>query len=292
MTYGQDQTLTVLVVTRNHEDYIAEALESVHLQRDVVISRLVVSDDCSTDRTVEVAREVIERLGMSADVVESMEQMGITPHYERLFSGLDTDLVAVLEGDDYWFDSLKLNRQLALLRTYPYTSACALGYLQYHQDTGDLEGRVFGEGSLSIMSTEDLVRGGDGFGFSNMVYRTAALRRIPQVFYSLKSYDWITNVLVSREAPLVRLDVPGIIHRVSPSGAWAGLDLAEQLRSFIETIESYVPHCDDYLAGLLEEKAAELRLELDPAPTPVPEVPTFARRMKAAIRLLIGTRSV
>ena len=291
MKYGQDETLTVLVVTRNHQDFIAEALQSVHMQRDVEIARLVVSDDCSTDRTVEVAHDVLRRLEMKAEVLESTEQMGITPHYEKLFSGVDTDLVAVLEGDDYWFDSLKLSRQLSLLRDYPYTSACALGYMQYHHATRALEGRNFGSGELSIMSTEDLVKGGDGLGFSNMVYRTAALRRIPPEFYSLQSYDWIMNVLVSRQAPLVRLEVPGFVHRVTSTGAWGGLDLAAQLEDFVETVESYLPHSDDYLAGLLEAKLAEAREELDlaRAPESVPAAPpTLARRAKSAVKRRLG----
>ena len=290
MSYGQVESLTVLVVTRNHQDYIAQALESVYMQRGVAIDRLVVSDDCSTDRTVEVARDVIQRLGMTAEVIESAEQMGITPHYERLFSGLDTDLVAILEGDDYWFDTLKLNKQLSLLRMYPYTSACALGYIQHNQETGDIVGRDFGEGALLIMSTEDVVKGGDGFGFSNMVYRTSALRQIPPEFYSLRSYDWITNILVSRQAPLIRLDVPGVIHRCSSSGAWEGLDLEAQLETLIESIESYIVYSDDYLAGLLEQKLEQARagLELARAPEPAPVAPTPARRVKSAIKRLAG----
>jgi glycosyltransferase involved in cell wall biosynthesis len=293
MRYAQDETLSVVVITRNHQDFIAEALESVHIQRDVEIDRLVVSDDCSTDCTVAVARDVIQRLEMKAEVLESTVQMGITPHYQELFAGIDTDLVAVLEGDDYWFDSLKLNRQLNLLRDYPYTSACALGYMQYQHATRALEGRNFGAGDLSILSTEDLVRGGDGFGFSNMVYRTAALRCIPPEFYSLKSYDWITNILVSREAPLVRLDVPGFIHRVTQSGAWAGQDHAGQLEDLVNVIESYLPHSDDYLAGLLRVKLAETREALDlahaPARAPVAETsPTFVRRAKLAIKRRLG----
>ena len=138
---------------------------------------------------------------MQAEIIESARQMGIAPHYHKLFSGLDTDLVAVLEGDDYWFDTLKLYRQLSLLRTYPYTSCCSLGYLQYDENAKDVPGRAFGDGALSILGTADLVRGVDGFGFSNMVYRTPALRTIPAAFYSLNSYDWITNILVSREGP-------------------------------------------------------------------------------------------
>jgi len=288
------ETLTVLVVTRNHQDHIAQAIESVRMQRGIVIDRLVVSDDCSTDRTVEVANEVIARHGMTAEVIESPRRLGIAPHYQKLFASVETELVAVLEGDDYWFDILKLSRQLSLLHTYPYTSACALGYMHYHQTTKNFEGRSFGEGAISILGTEDIVNGEDGFGFSNMVYRTDVLRRIPSEFYLLKSYDWITNILVSREAPIIRLDIPGFVHRVTSAGAYAGLGLVGQLETFIECVESYLPYSDEYTAGLLEARLVLAKATLEhvrapePEPAPAPEPPPVTRRMKSAIKRLIG----
>jgi len=253
------ESLTVLVVTRNHQTHIARALESVYSQEGVEIDRVIVSDDASTDGTLAAIRDCLSKLGMTAEVVESAEQMGVTRHYQKLFSDIDTDLVAILEGDDYWFDRTKLQRQVSLLHKYPYTSACAFSYVIFRQETASFDSRSF-DGALSIRGTEELVMC-DGFGFSNMLYRADVLRRIPSDFYSLTTYDWIINALVSRQAPIIYVDLPGIAYRFSSAGAWSGLEPSAQTAVFVDAIKSYIPHADDYLAALLRERLSRIEAE-------------------------------
>lgn len=284
-------TLTVLVVTYNHEDYIAEALESIHLQEDVTIDRLIISDDHSTDATIEVVRETIARLGMAAEVRTSDIQRGITPHYKELFDELDTDLVAILEGDDYWFGAKKLKQQMELLRRYPHASACTLAYMLYHQERDLLEGRTC-TGDLIVLGTEDIIAGGDGFGFSNMLYRVDALRQIPPAFFTIRSYDWIVNILVSRVGPVLKLDTPGVVHRITTRGAWAGRDHAAQLEEYIDSIQSYIPHCDACTAALLVAKLTEVRERLDEvrSQAALPQPAVRVRSAPRARRAVRGTR--
>lgn len=288
MKQSSRETLTVLVVTRNQRDYIGQAIESVHMQQGVEIDRLVISDDCSTDGTPDVAREVLERLGMPGEVRESAEQMGISPHYEMLIGALDTDLVAMLEGDDWWFDRTKLARQVQLLHDYPSASACALAYLLYDESTTTMVSRTC-TSQLRILGTAELISGGDGFGFSNMLYRTGPLTRVPKAFFGLRSYDWIMNILVSREGPVLQLDVPGVVHRISSAGTWAGLDQIGQLEMLAEAIDSYIPHADEHTGSLLAAKGAEVRdvlaqLKAPAAEPAAPQPVTVRRRIKSAAK--------
>jgi len=265
------ESLTVLVVTHRHENYIAEAIESVERQEDVEINRIIISDDCSPDDTVMVARETIERLGMNAEVLESVQNMGITRHYQQLFNNLDTDLVAVLEGDDYWFSNLKLSRQVSLMREYPRASSCSQTFLLYDQDSNSMRTGDFGSGALSILGTETLIRERAGYCFSNMMYRVDSLRRIPQEIYSIPTaYDWIVNILVSRHGPLIYQDLPGIVHRVSQNGSWEGLTLAAQRESMIEGIESYMPYLDEYSAQIFAIALGEAKRDHNEAAMPRP----------------------
>lgn len=288
MRAAGNNTLTVIVVTYNHEEYIAEALESIHMQQDVVIDRLVISDDHSTDATLDVVRATLDRLGMDAEVRTSETQRGITPHYGELFGTLETDYVAILEGDDYWFGSLKLSRQMELLAEYPHASACSLAYLLYYQERELLAGRAC-TGDLSILGTEEIIMGGDGFCFSNMLYRVSALRAIPPVFFTIRSYDWITNVLVSRVGPVLKLDTPGVVHRISSRGAWAGKDETAQLEEYIDSIEGYIPHCDACTSELFKVKLAEVQAQLKRTMSqPEPAQPAPGTRVAAKLRRILG----
>ena len=99
----------------NHEKYIAQAIESVLEQKTNFPYRLIIADDHSTDGTPGICAEYARKYPETILCILQDLNYGIIRNYECAFNTCTAKYIAILEGDDYWIDSLKLQKQLSIL---------------------------------------------------------------------------------------------------------------------------------------------------------------------------------
>jgi hypothetical protein len=107
--------VSVLVVTYNHERYLAEAIEGVVRQETSFAVELLIGEDCSTDGTRKVALDYQKRFPEVIRVITSAYNVGGGKNLERLITGARGKYIAYCDGDDWWHRSDKLQRQVAVL---------------------------------------------------------------------------------------------------------------------------------------------------------------------------------
>jgi len=129
--------LSVQLVTYNHEPYIRECIESVLMQRTDFEFEIVIGEDCSQDRTREICFEYQRKHPDKIRVLWADENV-----YNKGGNATRTrwrcrgEYIALLEGDDYWTDPLKLQKQVDLMRK---TGAiCCVANYQIRQRDGRL----------------------------------------------------------------------------------------------------------------------------------------------------------
>ena len=125
---NQDIKVTVRCITYNQKDYIRQSLDGFVMQRTNFRFEAIVHDDASTDGTAEIVREYAEKY---PDIIKPIFET------ENQYSKHDGSLgrimnahtrgqyVAICEGDDYWTDPLKLQKQADFLDANPQ---CSLTY--------------------------------------------------------------------------------------------------------------------------------------------------------------------
>ena len=114
----QTPLVDVTLTTYNHEKFIGAAIDSVLSQQTDFDFRLVVGDDCSTDKTQSIIRSYAEKypericlmLDSTHRGLKSRERVGV-----RTLTGSSAKYVAMLDGDDYWTDPLRLQKQVSFL---------------------------------------------------------------------------------------------------------------------------------------------------------------------------------
>jgi hypothetical protein len=117
--------VSVIVVTYNHQDYLKEALDSI-LEQDCSFGyEVIVADDCSTDETLQVAQEYRNRNPNRIRILESAENNGPFRNGRRAFPLARGAYIALLDGDDFWLDSRKLEKQSSYLDRNPQ---CVMTY--------------------------------------------------------------------------------------------------------------------------------------------------------------------
>ncbi|WP_121356703.1 glycosyltransferase family 2 protein [Flavisolibacter nicotianae] len=112
--------LSVLVITYNHENYIRQCLEGIVMQKTTFPIEVIVGEDCSTDNTRAVVREFEERYpDMIKPVYHTKNVGGGKNAYEFCYPLIKGAYVAFCEGDDYWTDPYKLQKQVDFLEQHP-----------------------------------------------------------------------------------------------------------------------------------------------------------------------------
>lgn len=111
--------VSVLMITYNHEPYLAEAIEGVLSQQCDFEFELIIGEDASSDRTREIALDYQKRFPEVVRVIYSHENVGLQRNARRIFGLCRGEFVSYCEGDDYWCHPEKLQRQVALLQADP-----------------------------------------------------------------------------------------------------------------------------------------------------------------------------
>lgn len=115
----------------NHEPYLRECFEGFVMQQTNFAYVVVVHDDASTDNSVAIIREYEERYPqIFKPIYEKENQYSIGRYWviEEIMRGtiknLGVKYVAMCEGDDYWIDPLKLQKQVDFMESNPNYSLC------------------------------------------------------------------------------------------------------------------------------------------------------------------------
>jgi glycosyltransferase involved in cell wall biosynthesis len=115
--------VSVVMVTYNHEAYLPEAIEGVLKQNTDFPVELLIGDDCSTDGTAAVALQAQRDNPEQIRVIASGANVGLPGNYARLIRASRAEVIAYCEGDDFWSDPGKLQRQIDYLRAHADTGA-------------------------------------------------------------------------------------------------------------------------------------------------------------------------
>ena len=133
--------VTIRCTVYNHEPYIRECLEGFVMQKTNFRFEAIVHDDASTDGSAAIIREYAEKY---PDIIKPIYQT------ENQYSKRDGSLrrimnehthgkyVALCEGDDYWIDPLKLQKQVDFLEANDNISLCHTAFRYLYQSTGEI----------------------------------------------------------------------------------------------------------------------------------------------------------
>jgi glycosyltransferase involved in cell wall biosynthesis len=104
--------LSVCLITYNHGKFIAEAIDSVLMQKTNFDFQLVIADDCSRDETREIIKTYKSKYPQKIQLILQDENVGAARNWMQLLDFPESKYIAYLEGDDYWTEPYKLQKQV------------------------------------------------------------------------------------------------------------------------------------------------------------------------------------
>lgn len=107
--------VSICMITYNHENFIREAIEGVLMQKTDFPIELIIGEDCSTDNTRSI---VLEYAAKYPDIIRPLlpdKNLGVTRNFFETLQSATGKYIALCEGDDYWTDPNKLQKQVDFL---------------------------------------------------------------------------------------------------------------------------------------------------------------------------------
>jgi glycosyltransferase involved in cell wall biosynthesis len=226
--------VTVLIVTYNHQPYIAAAIDSALVQKTSFPIEILISEDASTDGT----REIVQRFAAAnPDRVTAIHSEQNVRSNEVVARGLRRArgrYVALLDGDDLWTSRTKLQDQADYLEAHPgiaavfHNAAVAMG----EDITVDRWTRADQKPELTL---EDIWQG-NPFATCAGMMRTACVRDVPSWYADFFPItDWPLYVLCAKAGDLAFVNEVVGVYRLHGAGLFSALPD----RSKLDAIEGF-----------------------------------------------------
>jgi glycosyltransferase involved in cell wall biosynthesis len=222
------------MITFNHEQYIAEAIESVISQQLRFDYELVISDDASTDKSVEIIKKYKNLYPEKIRLILHEKNIGMMPNFISALKACKGDYVALLEGDDYWIDPYKLQKQVSFLEQNPDYSIC---FNRVYEQLGNVKTIAPMNPWESDMTFDicDLALG--NFMHTNsVVFRNHLINYFPSWFDKSPIGDYVVHMLNARKGVIKYFsDLMGV-YRVS-TGIWSTQAKSLQIPKVIRVLK-------------------------------------------------------
>jgi glycosyltransferase involved in cell wall biosynthesis len=230
--------LTVCIITYNHAAYIRKALESVFSQQTSFPFNVVIADDFSTDETREILYE-FQR--MYPDRIELRLQpynVGPAANFLNLLKNHAAEFIAYLEGDDFWTDSYKLQKQVDFLKLKPTVAGC------FHDVVVvDEAGRVIRENYYippkDLFLQSDCLEYGGAYCTGSLVFRSYVLSTLPDWFIKSPT-DYAIDFLLTEFGSIAHLRESMGAYRIHEKGIWQGNQQHLNLEKVIDRYKVYL----------------------------------------------------
>ena len=214
--------VTVCLITYNHAPFVAQAIDGILRQRVGFPWELVIADDCSTDGTREILLEYQRTHPELIRLILQPTNVGAARNWHELLGAPRGRYIAYCEGDDYWTDEFKLQKQIDFLEQHSDYVLCFSKGIIENQLLKTRTLAPLRSGDISII---DLVHNNDQLSATSVYRALPAVARPPLwilefPFGDLILYLWLLHTTKLRAHCI---DDVTVVYRIHPSGSYSSL---------------------------------------------------------------------
>lgn len=267
--------VSVVVPTYQHAAYIEQCLEGILMQRTSFPVEILVGEDESTDGTREICERYAEAhpdrirlfLGKRSEVIRINGRPTGRANFMRLWNGTRGRYIALCEGDDYWTDPMKLQKQVDLMESDPACSMCfhramllKKGEEEHHPIPAEVD--------LANVQVEDLLRTYNFVTTASVLYRDTVLP-LPRYMWKVPFADLSLHMHAASKGRIRGMADVMSVYRISDRGVWSRLSDVQQQRSLLQFYRIMGPHLSGPQRAIVASKRAELLERMAHARFPV-----------------------
>jgi len=250
---------SVCMITYNHEKYISQSIESILMQKTTFPYELVIGEDFSQDNTRKICLDYKKRFPETISLRLSKRNLGpVINFFENLKSCLGK-YIAFCEGDDYWIDPYKLQKQIDFLEKNKDFSLCFHNTLIFNESRKFSPKYFCPTFNEDIFFTENVINN-YFIHTSSMVCRKTAVTELPSWVYEIYNGDWGLQMIVSTKGKIKYLDEVMSIYRKNDGALSGGPGKNTEFINLqkIKLLTFFNEYTDFYYKDLINTRTAEL----------------------------------
>ena len=207
----------------NHERYIRDALDGFLMQKTNFAYEILIHDDASTDKTADIIREyeakypdIIKPIYQTENQYSKNVRIDLIYQYPRV----QGKYIAHCEGDDYWTDPQKLQKQVDALEQHPEIDMCAHSTNQVEPETKNITRIIRPSKKCTVIPVRKVIMGGGAFVATNSLLHRAELVRNLPTFLRFLGYDYAWQIYGSLRGGLLFLPDIMSSYRYQSVNSW------------------------------------------------------------------------
>lgn len=216
--------VSVICNTYNHEKYIRDALEGFVKQKTNFAFEVLVHDDASTDNTADIIREYEAKYpNIIKPVYQTENQRSKKIPINKTFQipRIKGKYIAFCEGDDYWTDSFKLQKQYDFMETHPDYSMCTCSTIWLDMKVGKERNKCRTEIDREIPIEEIILeKKGRIFQLATFLIRADMYLHLPDWFSAFGVGDLPIALYAAISGKVYMLSDVMAVYRYNAEGSW------------------------------------------------------------------------
>ncbi len=221
--------VAIFMITYNQEAFISKAIEGVVTQKTNFSTRLYLGEDCSTDKTRQICMLYKQKYPDQIELLLSQENnfyTNIKQTYEACQRS-GAKYISLCEGDDYWVDSHKLEKQVEFLEAHPECSMCFHDVGLLFEETKALDTNLLQWDADRVCELTELIQT-NFIPTCSVMYRANPAASLPSWFVNVKPIDWMLHILNARYGTIGYSKESMAVYRIHSRGVWNSMRASEK----------------------------------------------------------------
>jgi predicted O-linked N-acetylglucosamine transferase (SPINDLY family)/predicted SAM-dependent methyltransferase len=228
--------VSILMITYNHEKFIAQAIDSILTQNVDFDYEIVIGEDCSTDQTRQIVIGYQKKYPDKIRLLLPESNLGMLPNFVNTYRSCKGEYIAVLEGDDYWISKDKLKKQVNFLDNHLDCSICFTNALLFWEDKHQ-DPRFFAHEQAKISVIEDLLIK-NFISTPTVMYRNGLIQDFPDWYLAQSLGDWSFYIMLAEHGNIGYIDEVMSAYRIHKGGVWSCKNTDYQIREAMKMLQN------------------------------------------------------
>lgn len=236
--------VSVFLTTYNHAPYIATSIESALNQKTNFDYEILIGEDCSTDGTRDIVKHYEKLHPNKIRAIYHEKNVGGHHNVDTLIHAAKGQYLAWLEGDDYWTDPQKLQKQADVLDTHPEIMISTHNTDIVNED-GKFIRRMFHRKHPDRITTIKKLIMDNYIQTPSCMFRHGIADITPPWIHSLGLGDWPRHLLLAQHGHIHYMTDVMACYRHTSTGVWHSKDMPYKMKKMIEALTTF-NHQTDY----------------------------------------------